>query len=71
MRVSIVAAPNGGRPPRGKSAALEADRVISEVAISSRRNWVAFTSTSQDFPFDRNGPVGDVFFKHLIDGQSL
>ena len=31
----------------------------------------AFASTSQDFPFDRNGPVGDVFFKHLIDGQSL
>jgi hypothetical protein len=61
----------GGRPPRGKTAALEADRGISEVATSARGNWVAFTSASQDFPFDRNGPVGDVFFKHLIDGQSI
>ena len=45
----------GGRPPRGKTAALEADRALSEVATSARGNWVAFTSTSQDFPFDRNG----------------
>ena len=44
---------------------------IFDVATSARANFVAFTSTGADFPFDRNGPVADVFFKHLIDGVAL
>src|SRR3954470_17798674 len=61
---------NGIERP-GAKAAQEADRAITEVYASARTNWVAFTSTSQNFPFDGNGHVQDVFFKHLIDGQSL
>jgi hypothetical protein len=57
--------------PRAASAALEDDRAISEIYTSARSNWVAFTSTSENFPFDGNGHVKDVFFKHLIDGDSL
>jgi hypothetical protein len=61
---------NGIERP-GAKAAQEADRAITEVYASARTNWVAFSSTSQNFPFDGNGHVQDVFFKHLIDGQSL
>jgi hypothetical protein len=57
--------------PRAASAALEADRAISEISTSARTNWVAFTSTSENFPYDGNGHVKDVFFKHLVDGDSL
>ena len=53
--LAVAGKDQGGGRPRGKTAALEADRAISEVATSARGNWVAFTSTSQDFPFDRNG----------------
>jgi hypothetical protein len=59
------------RPRLSASAAQETDRAISEVAMSSRANWVAFTSSGEDFPFDGNGNVKDVFFKHLIDGESV
>lgn len=52
-------------------AAQEADRAIRDISTSSRANWVAFTSTSRNFPFDRNGYVPDVFFKHLVDGESI
>lgn len=58
-------------PRPGARAAQEADRAITEVYTSSRANWVAFSSSSQNFPFDGNGHTQDVFFKHLIDGQSL
>jgi hypothetical protein len=44
---------------------------LADVTTSARSNWVAFTSSSRGFPFDRNGPVADVFLKHLADGDSL
>ena len=62
---------SGIERPRRAAAAQEADRAITEVSISARSNWVAFSSTSQNFPFDGDGHVEDVFFKHLIDGQSI
>lgn len=44
---------------------------ISEVYSSARANWVAFSSTGTNFRRDGNGPVQDVFIKHLIDGQRI
>jgi len=44
---------------------------ITEVSTSARANFVAFTSSSSNFPFDGNGGTPDVFFKHLIDGNAL
>jgi hypothetical protein len=51
------------------ATALEGDRGIFDVYTSARANFVAFSSTGDEFPFDRNGSVQDVFFKHLIDGE--
>ncbi len=44
---------------------------IFDVSTSSRANFVAFTSTGAGFPYDGNGGMADVFFKHLVDGQGL
>jgi hypothetical protein len=44
---------------------------ISEVSISARANFLAFTSTASNFRFDGNGGVADVFFKHTARGQGL
>lgn len=44
---------------------------IFDVSTSARANFVAFTSTGSEFPFDGNGATPDVFFKHLIDGIAL
>lgn len=44
---------------------------IFDVYTSARANFVAFSSADTEFPFDRNGDVQDVFFKHLIDGETV
>ena len=44
---------------------------ITEVSTSARANFVAFTSSASNFPFDGNGGTPDVFFKHLVDGNAL
>jgi hypothetical protein len=44
---------------------------IFGVATSARANWVAFSSASTSFAYDRNGGVQDVFLKHLVDGHEL
>ena len=51
------------------ATALSGDRGIFDVYTSARANFVAFSSTGDEFPFDRNGEIQDVFFKHLIDGE--
>lgn len=44
---------------------------ITDVYTSARANFIAFSSTGENFPFDRNGDTQDVFFKHLVDGERL
>jgi hypothetical protein len=46
-------------------------RSIFDVYTSARANFVAFSSTGEDFRFDRNGGTQDVFFKHLVDGEGV
>lgn len=48
-----------------------ANAPITEVSTSARANFVAFTSSASNFPFDGNGGTPDVFFKHLVDGNAL
>lgn len=42
---------------------------ITGVATSARANFVAFTALDDSSRFDSNG-LADVYFKHLIDGES-
>jgi hypothetical protein len=44
---------------------------IFDVAAGARANFVAFASPATGFPFDGNGALQDVFFKHLTAGKPL
>jgi hypothetical protein len=43
---------------------------ITGVATSARANFVAFTSLDDSSRWDSNG-VADVYFKHLVDGETI
>ena len=54
-----------------RAAVTDQEFAIYDVYTSARANFVAFSSVGDEFPFDRNGRVQDVFFKHLIDGEPI